>query len=464
MQTKSISQQIASFALEMRYEDIPQNVLEFGKMLLLDTFGVALSCQRLPHMKAVRSTVETLGGTEQSTLWGLGEKNSLANAVLYNSALIHGADYDDTHVAGILHPSAAVVSTAVTVGEFTGASGREVMGAIVMGWEVITRLALAAKGRFHDVGYHGTAIVAPFAAACVAARLMGDSQETLVNALGICGSQAAGLQAFLADGSWVKKIHPGWGAHSAVYAVLLARQGFTGPVRVFEDRFGLWMTHLGATDGLEEQMQDLGKVWHTPEITFKMYPVCHMTHSFIDCMLALQKEHGFTAADIRGIECRIEERCYQIVCEPHDAKARPTTDYIMRISLPYVMALAAVRGRVSPREIDLNCARDPEILAMIDRITCVSDDSKRNPGCFPGWIKVDLQDGRSLIKEQRFELGKPENPVQTENVKVKFHHNADPFYDEEMIEKMEGQILRFETLKGMPELIYTFEKVRENAV
>ena len=189
--TPSISQIMADFALSMRLSDVPREHVEYGKMLLMDTFGVAMSCHDLPHAKAVRAAIEELGAGTGCTLWGSCDQARLPDAVLYNSCLIHGADYDDTHVAGIVHPSASVVATAVTVGESVGATGAQMMEAIIMGWELCVRLALAAKGRFHDVGYHGSGIVAPFASACVAARLMGLDRDTLVNALGICGSQAA---------------------------------------------------------------------------------------------------------------------------------------------------------------------------------------------------------------------------------------------------------------------------------
>ena len=269
---KTLSEKIAEFVLALKLEDVPQDVVRHGKMLLLDTFGVAVAAHSLTHAKIIEDMVLSMKSQPQATLWGSEKKVQLADAVLYNSSLIHGMDYDDTHVGGILHPSAAVVSAAVTVGEFTGADGKSVFEAIIAGWEVITRLALAAKGRFHDIGYHGTGIVAPFAAACAAGKLMGLGQSALVNAMGLCGSQSAALQEFLHDGSWVKRIHPGWACHSAIYSLMMAKRGFPGPLRVFEGEFGLWKTHLGGTDGLNEEFSDLGTVWHTPEITFKLYP------------------------------------------------------------------------------------------------------------------------------------------------------------------------------------------------
>ena len=452
----TISEQMAEFALSLMYEQIPLNVIDYGKMLLMDTFGVAMSCQKLPHAEAVKNALLELKSPAVCTLWGGRDKASLADVALYNSSLIHGADYDDTHVAAIVHPSAAVTSTAVTVGEHVNASGRDMMTAIVAGWEIIVRLGLAAKGRFHDVGYHGTGIVAPFAAACVAAKLMGFSKETLVNALGICGSQSAALQEFLNDGSWTKKIHPGWGAHSAIYALLMARHGYVGPKRVFEGKFGMWKTHVGDIDGLQEEFRDIGKVWHTPEIAFKMYPVCHMTHSFIDCMLALQKEYGFTADDIQSAECRIENRCYKIVCDPREAKIHPQSDYMMRFSLPYVVAIAAIKGAVGPWEVNMKYAKDPAVLDLMSRIQCVPDESKRNPGRVPGWLKVVTKDGHEYVKDQRYELGTLQNPIKIENVIAKFNSNLIPFYTKNEIQVLVNKIKDFDKLSNAEELIQCF--------
>lgn len=449
----SLSQRIAEFSLSLQPSDVPEEVVEYGKLLLTDTFGVAMRCRNMNHAAAVKSAVEAMASAPQATLWGTDEKVSLPDAALYNASLIHGTDYDDTHVAGIVHPSAAVVSTAVTVGEYIRSTGEEVLMAIIAGWEVITRLGIAAKGRFQDRGFHGTGVVASYAAACVAAKLMGDSQSVLANALGICGSQAAGLQAFLQDGAWTKKIHPGWGAHSALYALAMARAGFTGPSRIFEGRFGMWMTHCGGTDGLEEAFADLGQVWHTKEITVKLYPVCHMTHSFIDCMCALMEENGFSAEDIASAECRIESRCYPIVCTPREAKTRPTTDYMMRFSLPYVVAMAAVKGRVGPEEIDLRYARDPKIRNLIDRISCVEDNSKRNPGYFPGYLTVSLKDGRILVKDQRWEMGTKQNPLNVQAVHRKFTNNLSPFYSGRQIQNLLDQVEQLQTLPNVERLV-----------
>lgn len=453
MSSDTISRRIADFVMSMKLSDVPEDVINHGKLLLADTFGVAMSCQNMDHAAAIREAILSMESGPQATLWGTDKKASIADAVLYNAALIHGNDFDDTHVAGIVHPSAAVVATAVTVGEAAGSTGRQMLEAIVCGWEVTIRLALAAKGRFHDVGYHATGIIAPFASACVAAKLVGDSQETLENALGICGSMAAAVQEFLQDGSWSKKIHPGWGCHSAQYALSLARNGYIGPKKIFEGRFGLWMTHFGAVDGLEEAFADVGKIWHIKEITVKLYPVCHMTHSFIDCMLKLTEQEGFAPEDIESAECRIESRCYPIVCIPRDTKVRPTSDYMMRFSLPYVLAIAAKFHKVGTEQINLKYAQDPEIQDLMDRIQCVDDDSKRNPGYFPGYLTVKLKDGRSFVMDQRYETGTVQNPLDTFAVSRKLHDNLSSLYSTEQIDVILEKVNGFENLAGAEEII-----------
>lgn len=456
MSMGTVSERIAEFALNQKISEIPSNVIGYGKLLLMDTFGVAMANVDLAHARAIRQVVTDMGSKPVCTLWGSRDKVQIADAVLYNAGLIHGSDYDDTHVGSIVHPSAAVVSTAVAVGEAVGASGQEIYEAIIVGWEIIVRLGLAVHGRFHDVGYHGTGIVAPFAAVCVAGKLLHVSKEVLVNALGICGSQAAGLQEFLRDGSWVKKLHPGWGAHSAIYALKLAEQGFTGPRQVFEGEFGLWKTHCGSVQGVKE-FENLGRVWHTTEITFKLYPVCHMTHSFIDCIKKARDMEQICADEIERIECRIEERCYHIVCEPEQAKKNPETDYMMRFSLPYVTAVALVTGKVSPWEIDLKLAKDDTIQEIIKKVDCIADDSKRNPGFFPGWVKVVMKDGAEYVFDQRWEMGTPQNPVDMDAVMTKFQNNLEHDYTQEQIDRLSDVIQDIDKLGTIGELLECLE-------
>jgi 2-methylcitrate dehydratase PrpD len=455
MPDQSVSQRIAAYARRFSLDDVPIPVREHAKLMLLDAFGVALASSRQPHAQSIETAIGELSGGGSYSLWGRGRKVGLADAVLYNASRIHSLDYDDTHVESVVHPSAAVAATAFAVGEGTGASGRDILEAVILGYEIIIRLGLAAAGGFHDRGFHCTGLAAPFAAACVAARLQGLPEAVLVNALGICGSQAAALQEFLHDGSWVKKIHPGWGAHAAVYALAMARHGLTGPREVFEGSYGLFAAHLGTADGVRPVFEDLGRRWVTGEIAVKRYPVCHMAHSFIDCALTLKRAHGFAAEEVAAVECRIEPRCHKIICQPEAAKKRPATDYGMRFSLPFVVAMALVNGRVGPAEIDAAHLLHPTVLAIMDGAVCIEDPSKRNPGHFPGWVKIRLRNGLELEKAQPFERGAAENPVEPADIIEKFRANAAIALAPDKAALLSDQLLGLERLKDQRGILAT---------
>lgn len=449
----SISEIIADFAINLSFEDIPDEVIAHGKKMLIDTFGVSIASYNLDHARMIKNVLIASKTQKESTLWGTYEKVQVSDAVIYNSSLIHGMDYDDTHVGSIVHPSASIVSTALAVGELVDANGKEVLEAIVAGWEVIIRLGLAAKGKFHDIGYHATGILSSFASVCTAAKLMKAPREVLVNALGICGSQSAALQQFLQDGSWVKKIHPGWAAHSAIYALKLAHEGLVGPKQVFEGKYGLWNTHLRTTEGLNEGFSDIGLKWNITDVTFKMYPVCHFTHSFIDCILDIKKENDLKEQDIKKIICKIDDRGYKIVCEPMSAKIRPETDYMMRFSLPYLVSIALINGRISPSEINIKYAKSPEVQALMDKVDCIQDVEMSRPGYFPGWVEIVTEDGRRFQKEQLYDQGTIQNPNLYSRIISKFKDNTELFISEERASRLVNIIEKFEDLGNMHGLI-----------
>ena len=219
---ETMSDKLARFAAGLSYEDIPGQVIEKSKLHLLDALGIGLAATREPYADAVTKTARDWGGAPQATVWRYGDKLPVAHASMVNGSYVHGLDFDDTHTDSITHMSACVVPTALAAGEAAGASGQEILAAMVTGYEVIARIGGAAPGAFHAEGYHATPICGAFGAAAVMGRLMNHSPEAIANAFGVCGSQAAGIQEFLDDGSWVKRFHPGWASHAGVTAAQIA--------------------------------------------------------------------------------------------------------------------------------------------------------------------------------------------------------------------------------------------------
>ncbi len=452
MSTLDLSKKITDFALGLKYEDIPPDVVDYAKMLMIDSLGCAVAAVDQPHAKQIFRVLSRKPAVEQATLWGCGKKIETDDAVLYNGALIHGLDYDDTNGYGIVHPSSSVVTAALTVGEALDKSGKDIITAAIVGYEVLLRIAGFTHGRLHDRGFHPTGCCNAFSSACIAGKLMGVTPEQLQNALGMCGSQAAAILEFLRDGTDIKKLHPGWGVHAALYDLAFAQEGFTGPREVLEGQQGFFLAHIGTIDGVEEFFNDFGKRWWTKEIAFKFYPVCHWLHGFNDILFKLEKENHFGADDIEELEPIIDERVWRVGYATPD-KLRPATEYHQRFSLYYTMAMAAYKGRLGPREINAKYMEDPGLLRMIDRVKVTVDPAADVPGHFPAQLRVRLKDGRSFYGSQPYEVGSPENPASREHVLRKYYDNVTDFIGRKQADQLVADVDRIETLPNAAGII-----------
>ena len=419
------SERLADFAVNLKYESIPSEIVSKAKLHLLDSIGIAFASGTEPFAKSLGEASKSLVGLQQSTIFGSKRLSSCENAVLVNGTLIHGIDYDDTHIPAIIHPSAVVVPTVLACGEARRISGKKALEAIVLGYELITRLGLAAGGKFHDRGFHATPLCGTFAASVVAGKIRGGTSSQMVNAMGICGSQGGGIQQFLMDGTWVKMLHPGWAAHSGVIADLLASQGFTGPSEVFEGQLGFYAAYLGLENCKVNLVSEgLGEVWETLRISIKPYPSCHFTHSFIDCVLDLKKEHKIDWQDVKSVNCRISPRGALIICEPIEKRRKVTTPYGGRFSLPYTVAVALVEGRVGLEQFYDRYLSDPRIVATAALVDFIKDEElSKEVSHFPGDVTIEMKNGKRYHRVQPYERGSIENPLPENEVKQKFEEN-----------------------------------------
>lgn len=370
-------------------------------------------------------------------------------------ASAHGLDFDDTHIGAIYHATAPALATALAVGEAEHADGATVLLAYVLGLEVGCRLAAAGAGKFHARGFHPTGIAGTFAAACVTAKIRGLSTETLTSALGLCGSQAAGILEL--HESWLKRMHPGWAAHSGIVAATLAEAGFRGPATVLEGPAGLYASHIGerptaATVGLD----DLGSRWMTAEVALKPYPCCHFTHAFADAAFGLLDELGrdrLAADQIDSIVCPVAPELLPMVAEPADRKTAPTTIYDALFSIQYVVACALVG-----RGVDLATFYDepldhPEVLAVAAGITCQPDPDTDFPAHFPGEVILHLANGAILRRQVPASHGTPEDPMAANEVLAKFTSNASRQLPPEQTHRIADLVAQLDQLSDVAELI-----------
>jgi len=422
----SRSREIAKFVKSLSSNDIPVEVRSKVKQEILDTLGICLASSSFPFSDKFFRSVQSADSTSECSVIGKETQLSMMNAALLNGIFAHGLDFDDTHMASIIHVSASLMSAGLAVAEKIGASGQELVTALVAGYEITTRIGLAAAGEFHRRGFHPTSLCGVFGTTIVAGKLFDLSEEQLLHALGIAGSMAGGIQQFLQDGSEVKRVHAGWAALSGIYAAQLARYGVTGPERVFEGEFGLYNTHLGPEVAKEEYLTDgLGARWETLAISIKPYPCCHLVHAYMDAALDLKKKHHLAIEDIASIECRIPTTVTRLVCEPASVKMRPPTTYAALFSLPFCVSLLLVKERAGLDEFSEEGIADEAVLSLAHRVSYGLDEEwTLFPRHFSGWVILHTREGQRYESKQWYNRGSPENPLGEEEITAKFMANA----------------------------------------
>jgi 2-methylcitrate dehydratase PrpD len=425
--TMSAAAHLAHYVASFRYEDIPKNTIERAKLLMLDAVGIALASTQYDFAHRILSGLNALNEGGGSSLIGLAGKLALRDAVVMNGVLVHGLDYDDTHVRAIIHATASAFPCAYGVAEAVKASGAAMLAAYVIGMEVATRISDAAGGRFHDFGFHPTGLAAHFSCALQAGWLYGLTARQMVMAQGLAGSTAAGSQEFLEEGAWNKRVHPGWAGAAGITAAQLARAGFKGPTKPYEGRFGLFKSHLGEVEAkvrYETIYETLGSVWELHNVAVKPYPICHLIHACADSALLLREKHGINPGEVERIVAYVPQPTLHIIAEPVANKLRPANEYDAKFSTQFVVATCLVKGRFGLAELLDQTLRDPEILALAAKVECVADPDALYPQYFSGGVEIKLRDGRSVRHHDKVNRGAGDRALSAADIEHKYFDNA----------------------------------------
>jgi 2-methylcitrate dehydratase PrpD len=420
-----ITSRIADSSGGLGFDDIPPSVVTAAKDHLLDALGVGLAAASFPSASRLERAVRMMGAGEESTALGFPVALPAPSAALLNGMLVHSLEFDDTHVPSVVHGSSVVVPAALAVAERERATGRDLVRAVVLGWELLARLGLAAPGRFQAHGFQITAVGGPFAAALVGALLLALDRDEAISAMGIAGSQSSGVFAPLAEGATSKSLHPGWAAHAGVIAAYLAQGGMTGPAGIFEGQsgfFGAYARTESAAGRLHGLLDDLGRVWCLPEAAFKAYPCCHYVHPFLECLERLVHE-GLRADEVESVRCDVPVEEVPIICEPWGRKLSPSSGYEAKFSLPYCLAALLLDGEVGVSTFDERCPRDA-VLSRVGKIGYRPLAGTEFPRRFPGRVEVRTRSGRTLAASVDDVKGGPERPLPASEIRRKFESNA----------------------------------------
>ncbi|MBO9354944.1 MmgE/PrpD family protein [Bordetella petrii] len=425
--SSSIALALARHARGLTLEALPAAVREKSLLHIIDAIGLGIAAHQFDFSGPGLAGIRAAGAPGEATVIGGGAALQARDAAMANGYLMHGLDFDDTHPGAIVHPSVACLPAALALGETLDLSWGEVLTAYALGMETAIRLGRSVKGGFHHGGFHATGIVSHFSSALVAGKLLGLSEDQLVAAQGIAASTASGLQVFLEDGAWTKRLHPGWGASAGITAAQMARAGFYGPRRPYEGQFGLYETHMQTrADQVDADsvMNALGHEWTLLETSIKPYPVCHFIHGCAEAALRIHGELGGRAADIRAIECELPAATLPIVAEPVHIKKQPRSDYDAKFSVQFVVAACLALGRFTLHELSPERLADPALLALAGRTDCKAQEVTAFPKYFSGAVTVTLQDGTRLREEVPVNLGSGERALAQADIVEKFKANA----------------------------------------
>jgi len=417
----AVTQELAAFTAGIRFDALPEALTERTRFLVLDLVGNIVrgrhDAESTPPLLAAVRALGLAAGS--SAVLGDPARYTPAGAALLNGALAHSLDFDDTHAAGTLHPGAPVIPAALAAAEMTGADGKTVLAAIVAGYEVTCRLALALPGGDHyDRGYHPTATCGAFGAAAAAARVFGLNAAGVADAFGIALSQAAGSLQFLANGAWTKRFQVGWSAMNGLAAASLAREGFRGAAEALEGKAG-FLRAYAPKPVPERALQGLGSEWELMNTAVKPYPSCRYGHAGVDAALALRAEHGLQAEEIEAVAMGLPEKGMLLVGAPLDYKRNPQNVVDGQFSGPFVVSCALARGHFGWDSYAW--LQDADIRRLMSVVTTGADPEVEAefPRNMAGKLTVRAR-GRDFVQFVKVAKGEPENFLTEAELRAKF--------------------------------------------
>ncbi len=420
----SISRRMAQFALSLRYEAIPEPVLRMAKRLLLDSIGCALAAVKLKDIQAAYNYVQQLGGKKQASIIWYGDKTNMPNAALMNSLLIRAMDYNDIYwKQDPCHPS-DIIPAALAPGEYRGVSGKELVTAIVIAYELEMRLCLAADPGIREVGWHHASLT-QFVSPLVAGRMLGLSEDQMVSAVGIAGSSHFTFGGVVAGHlTNMKNAADPMATEAGVRGAMLAATGYSGPVEIFEGKESLFEVLSKVRWNRNALIDHLGEGFLITQCSFKAFPTEALTHQPITATLEIMRENKIDSREVREVLVETTNRGADILSDK--SKYHPTTKETADHSLPYCIAVAIAKGNVLPSDFEEKALQDQSVLQLLPKIKVIA-----NPeidAIFPNVkrtiVTITTRDERTFKKQEDFARGEPERPLSEQELIAKFHANA----------------------------------------
>lgn len=443
----SIAREYARFACDLEFAVLPPSVVDQAKKLILDVMANAIGGHEWmesgpPILAGIRRLNGNAGG---ATVLATGEEMAPQWATFANGTMAHSLDYDNHHAKGVIHAGSSVVSCAIAAGEEVRASGRDLITAVVVGYEIACRLAMAlGPHSSHEMGFHPTGTCATFAGSAIVGRLRSDGPEVIENAMGLNGSQAAGSMQYVANGAWNKRAHPGWATHAAFVAVTMAEEGFIGAAQVFEGDQG-FLQGYARRPVPEAATRGLGSDFETLDVAIKPYSLCRYTHQTLELLIGLASE-GLDARSIERITIEMPTYGVRLVGSPLADKQNPRSAVDAQFSAPFAAALALTERRADlgtfTRVLREGMSDEFRRLMSVTEVHSAPDLDAIHPEFWPGRVVVETADGR-VERHAKHMRGEPEVPMSFEEVGAKLAELS-PNHDEGVRRAVTDTVARLE--------------------
>ncbi|MEW5795967.1 MAG: MmgE/PrpD family protein [Candidatus Zixiibacteriota bacterium] len=447
MPDKSISRQIAEFAVGLGYNDLTPEAIHEVKRYLYDSLGCAYGGYHTKDVGILRGIYTDMGGKPQATLFGFGDKLPAANAALVNSLMIRALDYNDIYwKEDPSHPS-DIIPAALSVGEMVGASMKEVIVGIVLAYEFEMRLCeFAVPGVRERKWHHAT--LTQFVSPIVAGKMLGLTVDQMVHAIGISGCHNHTIGCPTAGKlTMMKNTVDPMAVQAGVVAALMARRGYTGTEAVFEGKEGL-MDVFGPKWEKDNLLGGLGTKFKILECSMKGFPTEALTHTHLTCMLKVIRENDIKPEQIETATVTTIARACDILFDPH--KYRPESRETADHSLPYCLAAAIVDRQISTASFSEEKLKDPRIWAVIDKIKgeASMEFEKMFPAKQPSKVVVRTEDGREYSAYLEYPKGDPREPMTEEDLDIKFAGLAEKLLSAERRQNVKDTIFNCEKLSA----------------
>jgi len=436
-----VTRMLARYIVNARPEDVPKDVKREAVRSIVNWLGCTVGSCRHEAVDCALAAITPFSGPAQASVLGREEKVDILHASLLNGISSHVFDFDDTHLRTIIHPGGPVASALFALAEYMPVSGAELLHAFILGVEAECRIGNAVCPEHYEAGWHITGTAGVFGSAAASGRLLGVDEQQMTWALGIAGTQSAGLREMF--GTHCKSFHPGRAAQNGLAAALLAQKNFTSSNQVIEAKRG-FANVMSTRHNYDEITEGLGKTFEVSLNSYKPFACGIVIHPSIDGCIQLKKEHGLTGAEVEKVELTVPHLVLELT-----GKRSPQVGLEGKFSVFHSCAVALLFGAAGEKQYSDVVVRDPKVIALRDRVQPTIDDRLRDDECH---VRLTLKDGRVLTKHVEHAIGSLKRPMSDQDLEAKFHVLVDDVLGEEHASRLHKLAWSIEGLKDAAEI------------